>query len=594
MVTQSGASDVRGVAPEPPPPADQPAGQPSDQPSGNAGPGGLPASDGSPTPDGPARRWFRYTLPGAWAALIFLCLSFTPSLLPRPGAFQGLVCGITGAIGYGLGVLGAWVWREFADRPVRPARRRSWRVFFIVGGVLLVVSYLLGQRWQGQIRDLMDAEPEGFVSRLLLPVVAAIIFVGVIAAARGIRWIYRWVADRLGRWMGRRAARALGWVLVAVITVMLVSGVLLDGIIGIADRTFALQDTTTSDTAVQPDTPLRSGGPDSLVAWDTLGFRGRNFIGEGPTPAEISAFSGAPAKEPIRAYAGIASAPDVEERARLAVADLERAGGFDRAYLLVAGTTGTGWVNPGAIDTFEYETGGDSAAVAIQYSYLPSWISIVVDQTRAREAGRALFDAVYEKWSALPADQRPQLYVFGESLGSFAAETAFSGGSDMANRTDGILFAGPPNFNALYREFTDGRDPGSSEIEPVYRDGRTVRFTSDPSAGIAPVAQDWDGTRVLYLQHPSDPVVWWSPDLILHRPDWLAEAPGRDVLDEMTWIPFVTFWQVTMDMAEPVDVPPGHGHTYTQEFVDGWAAVIQPSGWTADKADALRAIIAQS
>ena len=94
----------------------------------------------------------------------------------------------------------------------------------------------------------MDAEPEGFVSKLLLPVVAAIIFVGLVAAARGIRWIYRWVADRLGRWMGRRAARALGWVLVAVITVMLVSGVLLDGIIGIADRTFALQDTTTSDT----------------------------------------------------------------------------------------------------------------------------------------------------------------------------------------------------------------------------------------------------------------------------------------------------------------------------------------------------------
>jgi len=120
-----------------------------------------------------------------------------------------------------------------------------------------------------------------------------------------------------------------------------------------------------------------------------------------------------------------------------------------------------------------------------------------------------------------------------------------------------------------------------------------VRFTSDPSAGIVPVAQDWDGTRVLYLQHPSDPVVWWSPDLILHRPDWLAEAPGRDVLGEMTWIPFVTFWQVTMDMAEPVDVPPGHGHTYTQEFVDGWAAVIQPPGWGMAKADALRAIIAQ-
>ncbi len=597
MVTQSGTAEVRDAAEPPVPPATQggtaevrdaaeppvpPAQQSGDDPDEIDGP-----------PSGRPRRRFRYTLPGAWVALIFICLSFTPSLLPRPGAFQGFVCGIAGAIGYGLGVLGAWVWREFADRSPRPTRGRSWQAFLIVGAVALLASYLLGQRWQSQIRELMDAEPEGFVSKLLLPVVAVLIFVGLVAAARGIRWVYRWVADRLGRWMGRRAARTLGWVLVAALTVMLVSGVLVDGIIGVADRTFALQDTTTSETAVQPDSPLRSGGPDSLVSWDTLGFQGRNFVGQGPTAAEISTFSGADAPEPVRAYAGIASAADVEDRARLAVADLDRAGGFDRGYLLVAGTTGTGWVDPAAVNTFEYETGGDCAAVAIQYSYLPSWVSFLVDQTRAREAGRALFDAVYEKWSALPADRRPKLYVFGESLGSFAAEAAFSGEFDMANRTDGILFAGPPNFNTLYREFTDGRDPGSPEVEPVFRDGRIVRFASDPSSGIEPVAQDWDGTRVLYLQHASDPIVWWSPDLILHRPDWLAQAPGRDVLDEMTWIPFVTFWQVTMDMLEPVDVPPGHGHTYSQEFVDGWAAVIQPPGWTAQQADQLRAIIAQ-
>ena len=51
-------------------------------------------------------RWRGYTLPGCWGALFFACLSFTPSLLPRSGLVQGLVCGITAAIGYGLGVLG--------------------------------------------------------------------------------------------------------------------------------------------------------------------------------------------------------------------------------------------------------------------------------------------------------------------------------------------------------------------------------------------------------------------------------------------------------------------------------------------------------
>jgi len=184
------------------------------------------------------------------------------------------------------------------------------------------------------------------------------------------------------------------------------------------------------------------------------------------------------------------------------------------------------------------------------------------------------------------------LYVFGLSLGSYAAESAFSGEADMANRTDGILLAGPPAFNPLNREFTDGRDPGSPEVQPVFRDGRTVRFTNDPAAGVPPAGQPWDGTRVLYLQHASDPIVWLSPDLILHRPDWLAEPPGNDVISEMTWIPFVTFWQVTMDMLEPVDTAPGHGHTYTLEFVDGWAALLHPAGWTAQQADALRGIVA--
>jgi uncharacterized membrane protein len=376
------------------------------------------------------------------------------------------------------------------------------------------------------------------------------------------------------------------------VTVGLFSGVLVDGVLAVTDRIFAVRDGTTSDTAVQPTTPLRSGGPGSLVGWDTLGYQGRNFVGQGPTAAEIGAFSGALAPTPIRAYAGIASAGNVEDRARLAVDDLERAGGFDRSYLLVAGTTGTGWVDPAAITSFEYETGGDSAAVAIQYSYLPSWASFLVDQERAQEAGRALFDAVYQKWSALPAGQRPKLYVFGLSLGSYAAESAFSGEADMANRTNGILLAGPPAFNPLNREFTNGRDPGSPEVQPVFRDGRTVRFANDPAVAIPPVGQDWAGTRVLYLQHASDPIVWLSPDLILHRPDWLAEPPGPDVTSEMIWIPFVTFWQVTADMLEPVDTPPGHGHTYTLEFVDGWATLLDPPGWTPQQADTLRGIVA--
>jgi uncharacterized membrane protein len=63
------------------------------------------------------------------------------------------------------------------------------------------------------------------------------------------------------------------------------------------------------------------------------------------------------------------------------------------------------------------------------------------------------------------------------------------------------------------------------------------------------------------------------------------------VLDAMVWMPVVTFWQVTVDLPLATGVPDGHGHTYTREFVDGWATVLHPTGWTPDKAEQLRDIV---
>jgi uncharacterized membrane protein len=341
---------------------------------------------------------------------------------------------------------------------------------------------------------------------------------------------------------------------------------------------------------VRPTASERSGSPASLVPWEALGLQGRNFVGTGPTPEELTAFSGRPALEPIRAYAGLSSAHDLAARADLAVRDLERAGGFDRTVLLVATTTGTGWVDPAASDALEYEFNGDTAMVAMQYSYLPSWISFLVDQSKARDAGRALFDAIYGRWSKLPLDRRPQLYVFGESLGTFGGEAAFSGLADITNRTNGVLWAGPPNFNELWRGIVTARRSGSPEWLPVYDGGATVRFANTP-ADLGQPAGPWDAPRVAYLQHASDPIVWWSPQLILSRPDWLRGARGPDVSQDMPWIPFVTFWQVTADMVFAVDVPDGHGHHYVSDYVDGWADVAQPPGWTAADTDRLRSLI---
>jgi uncharacterized membrane protein len=246
-----------------------------------------------------------------------------------------------------------------------------------------------------------------------------------------------------------------------------------------------------------------------------------------------------------------AVAADTEERARLAVDDLERAGGFDRAHLLVTTTTGTGWLDPGSMAAFEYVAGGDSAIVGLQYSFLPSWISYLVDQPRAREAGRALFDAVYERWIELPQGDRPELYVTGESLGSFGMEAAFSGEADLRIRTDGA----PP---AHHRSTRCTASSPTTAIRAAPRSSRSTA-TGAPCGSSA------------VSSAPSD------------RPISPGRAPG------------------SCTCSTPPIRSCGGGATCAltaglaaraSRSVDAWATLLRPDGWTDADADRLKVLVA--
>jgi uncharacterized membrane protein len=266
---------------------------------------------------------------------------------------------------------------------------------------------------------------------------------------------------------------------------------------------------------------------------------------------------------------------------------LERTGAFSRSVLCVITTTGTGWIDRRTVDPLEFMYNGDTALVAIQYSYLPSFLSFVVDRDRARDAGRELFNQVYDRWSELPAAERPKLLVVGKSLGAFGAASAFSGIDDIRNRTDGVLLVGPPNATSLWREFVDRRDRGTPAILPTFVGGETVRLASRESDLAAP-GGPWEPPRVVVLQNASDPVVWWSPGLALKQPGWLKEKRGDDVLSRMRWYPFVTFWQVTADLVFSLDAPAGHGHNYGTKPAAAWTHILPPPGWTPDRTAALR------
>src|SRR4051812_40771298 len=237
--------------------------------------------------DRPARRWRwlpRYTWSGTLGALLFGCASLTPSLLPRGWLVQGIISGITAAIGYGVGTTVAWFVAELTEHRMSARfRRRAWQVLAVVGTVLTVVMLILGAHWQRQIHGLMGLPPPEGWSSIGIAVVTVLVFALFVAIGRGIRALARRLVRLLGRFLPRRVARPLGALVVTVLVVFLLNGVLFQGLVNAANEAFSVKDDGTEEGAVAPTAPERSGSPDSLVPWADLGLQGRNFTGTGPT-----------------------------------------------------------------------------------------------------------------------------------------------------------------------------------------------------------------------------------------------------------------------------------------------------------------------
>ena len=467
----------------------------------------------------------RYAFGGMIGALVFLWLSFTPSLLPRGPLFQGLVSGASAAIGYCICVFFTWLARYLVSRDEpwpRPPRWAwlAWGVLAVVGAVFMLFWFM---QWQNDIRDLMGVERLPWTAYPKVVVVALVVFVLLMSIGQlwgaGVKWLSRWFT----RYVPPRISAAAAAVIIVVVTVFVLNGVVANYGMSALNSSFAAANDETKPDSVPPTSTLRSGGPESLVSWDSLGREGRVIVSKGPTQAELEEFNGTPALEPIRVFAGLKSSDSIKENAELVARELERTGGLQREVVAVGSTTGSGWLNKATIDSLEYMYNGDTAIASMQYSYLPSWLSFLVDKERARQAGLALFEAVSERVRAIPEADRPKLVVFGESLGSFGGEAAFGTIPDIAARTNGALFSGPTFNNTLWRDTTNARDAGSPQVLPIYESGSQVRFIADEDDLSRPESE-WKSNRIVYVQHASDPITWWTPRLILNRPDWLEGA----------------------------------------------------------------------
>jgi len=528
----------------------------------------------------------------ALASLAFAA-ALTPSLIPRSALAQGSLAGIAAAAGYGLGVLLQAVWL-YLELPRLSGKAR--RIVSVVMALLCVglVAFCLWHAagWQDSIRVRMAMPPLASAHLLQLCAIALAGFVVLLALGRIFAGVARFLANRAGRWMPRRVANLLGVTATLLLIWVLASGALFRGALPLLDSSFREFDSLIEPERPQPKRADRSGSASSLVSWRSLGRAGREFIASGPSAQQIESFSGQTAQEPIRVYVGLQGADSPKARARLALEELKRAGGFERSNLIVVTPTGTGWIDPAAMDTVEYLLHGDVASVAMQYSYLSSPLSLLAHPEYGNEAARALFIEIYAYWTTLPRHSRPRLYLHGLSLGAMNSARSVELFDIFDDPIDGAVWSGPPFATRTWQSITQGRNPGSLAWLPEFRDGRLVRFMNQDGS---PVPEDapWGSMRIVYLQYASDAITFFSPHDFYRPPAWLDTPRGPDVSPQLSWYPAITMLQLALDMMLSTETPMGYGHVYAPEhYANAWMLVTGAEGWTPEALSRLKSYLA--
>ena len=522
---------------------------------------------------------------GVIVALAMYAVSVAPSLMARSWAWHAVASGVLVSCGYVAGVVvqnvGARVIAMtgltiHASEPVEIGFRACVAALFAIWWLYAVIQSYRRARVAAR---LVNMPGETFGEYLLGTAGTAVIAWCLIAIVAGMNRVGRMLIGALGGYMPHPAAVVVGVAILAAIVFFLTSNVILRGGIGFFRHRAEQMNMRTARGIFKPFVPERSASPASPVTWESVGGQGRVFLGRGPSRLDIAQVCGGEAMEPIRVYSGMPTGgAGIEQAAATVVAELRRTGAFDRAVILIAASTGSGWVDEWQVQPLEFLTRGNCATASLQYSYVPSALNWLTGLEPAQEASAALFRAVRAELDTMDEADRPTLFVCGESLGAFASQSVFSSVEDALSQVDGALWVGTPAFTPMHTELTSARHRGSPEVAPVVYNGRRVRFVNEPSdlrtdlygRELGP----WGFPRFVYAQHASDPVVWWNRKLLWTQPDWLRERAGRDVSPFVEFTRFVTFIQVLADLPVAGTAPGGHGHTYNEELIPLWRAIL--------------------
>ncbi len=497
-------------------------------------------------------------------ATVGLCIggaeSLRPSLTPRDTLHQGLVTGLMASSGALLGAgLGGLV-----GRVTGPRSQGVW-LPTVTAGAAVVGAVLQGRRHLSAQADAheewgeIDGRPA--VGAVVGGAVAAGLAAGAVLGGSELISSSAEVSRRLPGptplWSaGIAGAAVAGTVMLGRMTLARVlNGLAKSG----ATADAALVDQTTD--------PYVSGNASSAVPYDTLSREGRRFVAWRVTRDEMLTDSGERAQQPIRVFVGVQTAPGISERVELAIAELDRLDAWSKSYILAVSPAGTGYANSVPVEALELLTDGDCASVSVQYGLLPSMFSLNKVPTAA-QTFRSLIERIHQRIAQTHSNA--QLLLYGESLGADAAQKALQLPPDLVDldsahvaEIDRALFVGTPGGKSL-------RDDLLHHPRTVHVD----RWQALPD----PLPTD---VQLWFLEHQADPVTRFDRTLIWNRPPWLAGDPrGRNIPDDMAWVPLGTWQQVLLDVAYATQSQSGVfrsvGHDYRADLAPLVAAAFVP------------------
>ena len=170
-----------------------------------------------------------------------------------------------------------------------------------------------------------------------------------------------------------------------------------------------------------------------------------------------------------------------------------------------------------------------------------------------------------------------------------AAKPRFATREEVTEDIQRIIWVGPPAESTLWKSWQAERTAGPA-WDPVIGDGRITRVlvqTDDPDR-----YDEHSAPTIVFAAHANDPVVYWRPDLFYREADWTLPPHGPGVMPSLRWFPFITGFQVGMDLISG-GAPPEVGHNYSADMAAAVALGVGNPQWNTRDTVTLQEVLPQ-